>query len=74
MKIAYHNAFVVMQIPKTTLQRENYIIKMEGFHLHIIVIDAVSLFKAAKQMPWHSAVNTVLICKEASFGAIELAV
>lgn len=70
LKIAYHCASVVMQTPKEILQWENDVIKIEGFHLHVTVIDAVSLFKAAKQMPWHSAVNAALICKKASFDGI----
>lgn len=70
LKTAYHYAFAVMQMPKEILQWENYIIKIEGFHLHIIVMDAVSVFSAAKQMPWHSAVNVALICKEASCDGI----
>lgn len=70
LKTAYHYAFAVTRMPKETLQQENYIIKTEGFHLPVIVIDAVSLFKAAKQMPRHSAVNAALICKEASFDGI----
>lgn len=59
-----------LQMPKEILQRENYIIKIEGFHLHVIVIDAVSLFEAANQMPGHSAINAALICKEAGFDGI----
>ena len=70
LTIAYHYAFAVMQMPTEILQWENYIIKIEGFHLHVLVTDAVSLLKAAKQMPWHSAVNAALICKEASFDGI----
>lgn len=35
-----------VQIPEQTLEQANDIIKIEGFHLHIIVIDAVFLFKA----------------------------
>jgi len=74
LKIAHHVAFAVMQMPKEILKRQNYIIKVEGFHLHGIVIDAVSLLKDAKEMPWCSAVNAALICKEASFDGIQLAV
>lgn len=50
------------------LHWENYIVKIEGFHLH--VIDAVSLFQAAKQMLQHSFVKVPLVCKEATFDGI----
>ena len=56
-----------MKMSKEISKQENYIIHIEGFQFQDIVIDAASIFKATKQMPWHSAVNTVLIYEEASF-------
>lgn len=46
LKIAHHDESAGIQIPEETLEQANDIIKIEGFHLHIIVIDAVLLFKS----------------------------
>lgn len=46
LKIAHHYESAGIQILEETLEQANDIIKIEGFHLHIVVIDAVLLFKA----------------------------
>lgn len=59
-----------MKMSKEILKQENYIIQIEGSQFQVIAIDAASIFKATKQMPWYSAVSTVLIYEEASFDDI----
>lgn len=70
MKIAHHYESADIQIPEETREQANDIIKIEGFHLHIIVIDAVLLFKAENRCLWHSAANTAHTCKGDSFDGI----
>lgn len=70
LKIAYHYESAVIKIPEETLEQANDIIKIEGFHLHNVVIDAVFAVKSRKQMLWHSATNTALTCKWDSFDGI----
>lgn len=74
LKIAYHYESAVIQIPEETREQANDIIKIEGFHLHIIVIDAVLLFKAENRCCGIQLLTLLSLAREIVLMAFNLAI
>lgn len=74
LKIAHHYESADVQIPEETLEQANDIIKIKGFHLHIIVIDAVLLFKVESRCCGIQLLTLLTLARKIVLMAFNLAV